>query len=245
MKQYILLLLIVVLFSASLHAADENGAIVIPVNAAASTTGIDDLYNLNHPAWAQADKTALHFHRTPPLYNDGPYDDGERPVASVRFIRFSDKTLVLRLEWSDSTLDNFEQGVRYPDAGEPHVYKTHTSSTNQFGDSACLMAPKTRAPMSAYPSMMMGDAASPVDLFFWQAGRGFSLLQAHGRASTAAAQTEQALTGKSFRQENGWAVIFVLPDLSASIPVCFAIWDGAKQQRDGLKYYSLWYEIQS
>ncbi|MBZ0256372.1 hypothetical protein K8I31_09930, partial [bacterium] len=172
MKKYSLLVVIVAIFTASLYAADENGAIVIPVDTAASTTEINDLYNLNHPAWAQANETAIHFHRTPPLFNDGPYDDGERPTASVRFIRFSDKTMVLRLEWSDSTADQFEQGVRYPDAGESRIYKTQTANTNQFGDSACLMAPKSRMPMSAYPSMMMGDKISPVDLFFWQAGRG-------------------------------------------------------------------------
>ncbi len=222
-------------------AADERGALPLTLYQAPSDTSEENLMNPNHPAWARASEQTLRFHRTPPLYADGPFDDGARPEASVRIVQRQTGEVYLKLQWSDSSEDLFERGARYPNSGETHIYKAQTSNTDAFGDAACVMTPTTRAPIDSYPSMMMGDAANPVDLLFWQAGRGFSLLNAHGRASTAATKTE--LKGKSIRTAQGWEVIFVLTDSVDSLPLCFAIWQGNKQHRDGLKYYSLWYEL--
>ncbi|MEW6233798.1 MAG: hypothetical protein AB1656_00290 [Candidatus Omnitrophota bacterium] len=223
------------------NASDESGAIPLAVHSASQPVNVDELLNPNHPVWVQAKGHSLRFHRTPPLYSDGPFDDGERPEASVQIVRRQSGDLYVKLQWNDATEDLFRQGDRHPDGGESHIYKTHTSKTDAFGDAACLMVPKSRKPMESYPSMMMGDKANPVDLLFWQAGRGFSLLKAHGRATTEALSAE--LAGKSYRTPQGWVIIFVLTDAADSIPVCFAIWEGSKAHRDGLKYYSLWYEI--
>lgn len=241
MARYLTLIMTLLISLSASYAADERGALPLRLYQAPTDASEEDLMNPNHPVWAQGAEQTLHFHRTPPLYADGPADDGERPEASVRIVQRQTGDVYIKLQWIDPSEDLFGRGARYPNSGEDHIYKTHTSNTDGFGDAACVMTPKNRAPMDRYPSMMMGDAANPVDLLFWQAGRGFSLLNAHGRASTAATETE--LKGKSIRTAQGWEVIFILPDAVDSLPLCFAIWQGNKQHRDGLKYYSLWYEL--
>lgn len=235
-------LMVLLIPSIAAVAVDENGAMLIPVQSAVVNVTKDDVFNPHHPTWVQAISQPIHFHRTPPVYADGPFDDGIRPEAAAIFMQIQDGSVFLRIEWTDRSHDEFLDGKRYPDGGEDHIYKEHTENTNQFGDAVCLMLPASSAPLESYPSMMMGDLMNQVNLLFWQAGRGFSMLQAHGRATTE--ETKQELSGKSFRTEKGWIVIIQIPNLTASTPVCFAVWDGSKQQRDGMKYYSLWYEIQ-
>ena len=50
--------------------------------------------------------------------------------------------------------------------------------------------------------------------------------------------------GTAVRDGDGWTVTLVVPKVSKGTPISFAVWDGARQQRDGLKFYSLWYEAQ-
>ena len=61
-------------------------------------------------------------------------------------------------------------------------------------------------------------------------------------ASTA--KTKIPMEGKVVREDGRWTVTMLLPDLTPGTPVCFAVWDGAKAQRDGSKYFSLWYEVE-
>ncbi len=234
-------LLLGLILSASTFSANEDGALPLVVHTVGESVSDENLFNPNHPVWYRAKEHPLHFHRTPPLYSNGPFDDGERPEVSVRLVRQASEVLFIKMQWLDKTKDEFLHGSRYPDEGENHIYKRHTVKTSHFGDAACLMIPQSRQPMEVYPSMMMGEKNNPVDLLFWQAGRGFSLLNAHGRASTQTAQ--EKADGRSFRKDNGWEAIFVLQECVDSTPICFAVWDGAKQHRNGLKYFSLWYEI--
>lgn len=240
-QQCLAALITVLVFPMLTSSVDEDGILSLTVHQAKPNVSDKDLLNPNHFSWGMTRDNPLHFHRTPQLYSNGPSDDGERPKASVRMIRLSSGTILIKLEWLDSSGDNFLNGSRLPDRGEKHIYKSHTVHSDQFGDAACLMIPQSRKSLETYPSMMMGDKSNPVDLFFWQAGRGFSILNAHGRASTQ--ETPRKLMGKSFRHDRGWEIVFSVQDVANATPVCFAIWDGTKDHRDGLKYYSLWYEI--
>lgn len=222
-------------------SADEDGILSLTASQVKPNVIEKELLNLNHPSWDRARENPLHFHRTPQLYANGPSDQGERPRASVRLIRLSSGTICIKLEWDDSSQDKFSNGRRLPDEGEKHIYKSHTVYSDQFGDAACLMIPQSRKSLESYPSMMMGDKSHPVDLFYWQAGRGFSILNAHGRASTQ--ETPRKSIGKSLRTNRGWEIVFPIQEIGNATPVCFAIWDGTKKHRDGLKYFSLWYEI--
>jgi hypothetical protein len=38
-------------------------------------------------------------------------------------------------------------------------------------------------------------------------------------------------------------VTFELPDQADGTPTAFAVWDGATDDRDGLKFFSIWYVL--
>lgn len=234
------LLLLSALLCAIAWARPDDGALLLPVQSLAKIDA-DAALELTTDTWASVKATRLRLSLTPPLYPGDPTDDGFRPDASVQLLRLDDSSVVVRAQWNDPTANLAGEGAALPDGGEAHIYKKHSAEVGTFPDAFCVMAPVKRGPHTTYPSMMMGDKQQPVDLYFWKAGIGFQLLGAHGRASTA--KTESVLKGRSTREGDQWTVTMLLPNLTPDTPVCFAIWDGAKEQRDGIKYFSLWYEV--
>ena len=222
-------------------APNAPGVLPLTVHADAATTvtGLLDRYGA---PWPAAPEHPLHFSRTPPLYYGDPLDDDARPTATLRLVRIATGDLVLRIRWADPTRDELGAGRAYPDTGAPHIYKTPTESTNAFADAFCAMVPVQRGPMARYPTLMMGDATTPVQLFYWRAGLGFQLLAGHGRASTATTNTPEM--GRAVHEEGGWTVTLAIPDMKPRTPISFAIWQGSKEQRDGIKYFTVWYEVQ-
>lgn len=215
-------LLLSTLVCVSAWAQLDDGALVLPVQSMPQTDAATAL----EPAadvWASAKATRLHLNLTPPLYAGDAPDDGFRPEVSIQLLRLDDASVVVRAQWTDPTANR-------------------TDGVGTFPDAFCAMVPVKRGTHAIYPSMMMGEKQQPMDLFFWKAGTGFQLLGAHGRASTA--KTETPLEGKMVREDNRWTVTMVLPNVTPGTPVCFAIWDGAREQRDGIKYFSLWYEVE-
>lgn len=206
----------------------------------------DDPAPLMYPAaaaWELAMPLPILLNRTPPIYVGDPADDGWRPNARVQVIRLAGDRTAFRLSWTDPATDAAGQGTAYPDAGSDAIYKRHSGDTAAFPDAAAVMLPRTRGPGAIRPSLIMGDAAHPVEIVLWQAGRGFSLRTASGRATTAAVADAPPIPGGAERTANGWVVCFVVENCLPGTPVCFAVWDGARGQRSGLKYYSLWYEV--
>jgi DMSO reductase family type II enzyme heme b subunit len=96
--------------------------------------------------------------------------------------------------------------------------------------------------MLTYPAMMMGEKAGQVTLYYWRADKEFQVLKAHGRSTTQA--NVEKLNGKAMREGDGWTVVMEIGPLPTRTPLIFAVWDGSKEHRDGLKYFSLWYEIE-
>jgi hypothetical protein len=233
--------LLCTLFYAFAWAKLDNGALVLPVRSILQTETAAAL-EPTADAWASTKAILLHLNLTPSLYPGDVTDDGFRPEVSVQVLRLDDGTAVVRAQWTDPTTNRTESGVTVLDGGEAHIYKKYSSDVGTFPDAFCAMVPVKRGPHAAYPSMMMGEKKQPVDLYFWKAGIGFQLLGAHGRASTA--KTKTSLAGKSVREGDRWTVTMALTDMTPGTPVCFAVWDGAREQRDGIKYFSLWYEVQ-
>jgi len=229
------------LFCASAWAKPDDGALVLPVQSMPQTVA-SAVLEPAAAAWSSAKSTRLHLNLTPPLYADDATDDGFRPEVSIQLLRLDDASVVVRAQWTDPTANRTDGDAKFHDGGEAHIYKKHSSEVGTFPDAFCAMVPVKRGPHATYPSMMMGEKQQPVDLCFWKAGTGFELLSAHGRASTA--KTKTPLAGKSVREGNQWTVTMVLPDLTPGTPMCFAVWDGAREQRDGIKYFSLWYEVE-
>lgn len=228
-------------FAVAKPNAEDSGALEIP-SRTVSEIPIDNLLDPGHPEWSAPPAVPVHFNRTPPVYATDPKDDGDRPSMDVRILRLPSDDVVVRIHWLDPTTDQVENGARYPDAGEDHVYKRHSTATDTFPDAFCIMVPQHRGQHQSYPSMMMGEGSNPVDLYYWKAGSGFELLKAHGRATTAA--ITEPVRGAAQRTSDGWTLTIALPDLINHTPVCFALWNGSKEHRDGLKYFSLWYEVE-
>ncbi len=234
-------LLVSTLVCVSAWAKPSAGTLMLPVQSVAKTAASAVLES-TATAWDSAKAIPLHLNLTPPLYAGDTTDDGFRPKVLVRLLRLDDGTAVVRAQWSDPTANLAGDGVTFPDGGEAHIYKKHSAGVGSFPDAFCAMVPVKRGPHATYPSMMMGEKKKPVELFFWKAGTGFQMLGARGRASTA--KTKTPLAGKAVREGDHWTVTMAMPHMEPGTPVCFAVWDGAREQRDGIKYYSLWYEVE-
>jgi hypothetical protein len=226
----------------ALAAAAPAVAQTEPLRLAGFTAAADrqQLLEGGAAAWAGAVEQPVLLNRTPPLYEGDPADDGLRPTALVSVARLQHGTVV-RLRWTDATDSRPDAPDRVPDGGDAHVYKQHSQDIERFADAACVMVPIRSSTSNPWPSLIMGEAGAPVDLFFWHLVRGFRRLQAAGRGSTQ--DTGQAFAGSARRTSEGWEVVFELPADGGTLPMAFAVWDGQREHRDGLKWFSPWYEV--
>jgi len=85
----------------------------------------------------------------------------------------------------------------------------------------------------------MGDESHPVVLYYFDATRGAAVMEASGRATTR--RTGQSFPAKSAYRNGRWTVTMQLSDLPAGMPLAVAVWNGAQQDRDGRKGFSVWY----
>jgi hypothetical protein len=223
---------------AGVATARGADAPLLPVTETAASQAL--LLAGSDPAWAHSPETRIDINRTPALYEGDPMDDGERPEVRVSVVR-GGGGMAFRLRWTDPT-ESRPQGLeRVPDAGDPSIYKAHSQDLERFADAACVMVPREPGPRAAFPALMMGEKGAPVELYYWHLVRGFERLEAAGRGTTT--RTGESFPGAFRRSAAGWEAVFILPDLPAGTPVSFAVWDGDRDQRDGLKFFSVWYEL--
>jgi DMSO reductase family type II enzyme heme b subunit len=237
LRSSILALLVAGAVLPAARAETRGGAPQLPVQV----TRLDQevVRSGDDAAWKDLPSVEVQLSRTPPLFEGDPRDDGWRPTARVAMVETSD-LLFVRLVWDDSTESRLRPPQRYPVGGEAHVYKQHTQDVQLFPDAACVMVPRQTGSRPAFPSLMMGDPDVPVDLYYWNLERGFEHLEAAGRGSTRS--TGETFPGRARRTPQGWSVVFQLPVPPPQTPMSFAIWDGRRGHRDGLKWFSVWYE---
>jgi hypothetical protein len=230
--------------------ADEQSAAVstslppaaeLHIRVKESSTESSALLDPGAAAWNQTPATAILLNRTPRIYPTEPAQDHPIPHCEVRALRSAGK-LILRLLWDDKT----KNAPKAPpansgEAGEPkQLYKQPTGETSTFPDAAAVMLPDHWTGPS-FPSLLMGDKRTPAHLYYWNASRGAAELTASGRA------TPQPI-GRSFpcraqHAEGRWTLTMELPDQREGYPIAFAIWDGQTGDRDGLKFFSIWYVL--
>jgi hypothetical protein len=192
-------------------------------------------------AWKDAPPTAILLSRTPRIYATEPVRERVVPSFEVRAVRAGGK-LHLRLEWEDSTRNApaAPPAKEGGDGGGAQLYKRPTAETSTFGDAAAVMVPEQWAG-PGFPSLSMGDKATPVQIYYWNASRGAAELKATGRAtpqpSGASFLSQARHTGRK------WLLSAELPDRPDGYPVAFAVWDGEQGDRDGLKFFSVWYVL--
>jgi ethylbenzene dehydrogenase len=204
---------------------------------AVSSASADSLLSGGPAAWNQIAVKRVAMNRTPPLYDTDEPATLEISSVDVRSARAAGKLLV-QLSWRDPTHDAITLTEVPNTPPESRFRKVQTEADDRFFDAAAVMFPSRSGSGAIAPSLQMGDAEHPVEIYYWNATRGAMLMQAQGRGTTR--RTGQSFPANSTYQNGQWNVTFELPDLPAGTTVAFAVWNGTQKDRDGRKYFSVW-----
>ena len=184
------------------------------------------------PAWQEAVETTFSLEPTPvdgqpSAYVQASWSGKERGDVESLAARalISDSHLILRLEW--------EVAEASPAITDYDVY----------ADACGVLFPTNEKAELA----TMGSDDAPVTAWFWRAGsEDPSVLNATGLGTTRPA-AEQNLRVVAELNGNTWSVVFDHPlgtDRGDSIPIGFAVWSGAADERAGLKSHTPdWQEL--
>jgi DMSO reductase family type II enzyme heme b subunit len=190
--------------------------------------------------WKSAAPMALSLQRTPPLYPTDAPAPLETPSVEAQFIHIAAGNFV-RLEWVDKTHDT----TVLPKAertwqGDRLV--TQSAATDRFSDACAVMIPAKPVAGDLNPSLQMGDPDHPVRIFVWDSTRGAAVMEATGRETTK--RTGQSFPAQGQYANGKWSVTLEIADMKAGTPFAVAIWNGSQQDRDGRKYFTIWYRAQ-
>jgi len=187
--------------------------------------------------WKSAAPMALSLQRTPPLYPTDATAPLEIPSVDARFIHTTAGNFV-RLEWADKTHDSTVlPKVERTWQGDHLV--TQSAATDRFSDACAVMVPAKAITSDLNPSLQMGDADHPVRIFVWDSTRGAAVMEASGRETTK--RTGQSFPAQGQYANGKWSVTLQISDMKAGTPFAVAIWNGSQQDRDGRKYFTIWY----
>jgi hypothetical protein len=207
------------------------------LSVATSAVGADGLLNGGLAAWNQIAVKRVALNRTPPLYDTDEPALVETSSVDVRLAR-ADGKLLVQLSWRDMTHDAATLPEVPSTAPETRFRKVPTEADDRFFDAAAVMFPAKAERGAIAPSLQMGDAEHPVEIYYWNATRGAMVMQARGRSTTK--RTGQSFPVNSAYQNGQWNVILELPDLPSGTTIAFAVWNGSQKDRDGRKYFSVW-----
>jgi len=203
----------------------------------ASSSTADSLLTGGPAAWTSIAAKHIGLNRTPPLFDTDEPASLEIATADVRLARAGGKLLV-QLTWRDPSA-NAATLAQVPNTPpETRFRKVQTEAEDRFFDAAAVMFPSKPQAGAMTPSLQMGDAEHPVEIYYWNAARGAMLMEAQGRGTTR--RTGQTFPANAAYQNGHWSLVLELPDLPAGTPVAFAVWNGAQKDRDGRKYFSVW-----
>jgi hypothetical protein len=211
------------------------------VHVSRSQADIKSLLEPKATAWNEATPTQILLNRTPRVYQTEPPFEGRIPALEVRVLRAESK-FVARLEWEDETMNAPEAPPRLTgEAGDPEkLYTRPTAATSLFADAVAIMVPENWTGPE-FPSLQMGDAKNPVHLYYWNASRGAEDMTASGRTTTKSAG--RPVAHQAEHSGDKWHVTLELPEQPDGTPIAFAVWNGASNDRDGLKFFSIWYVL--
>jgi len=190
--------------------------------------------------WKSAAPMALSLQRTPPLYPTDAPAALEIPSVDARFIHTTAGNFV-RLEWADKTHDTtvLPKAER---AWQGDQLVTQSAATDRFSDACAVMIPAKAVAGDLNPSLQMGDADHPVRIFVWDSTRGVAVMEASGRETTK--RSGQSFPAQGQYANGKWSVTLQISDMKAGTPFAVAIWNGSQQDRDGRKYFTIWYRAQ-
>ena len=200
----------------------------------------DDIYlrTVNDPddiIWERLPEYRVHLNPAPAVHASvelrTDYDDEGQDVY-LTFARTS-KRFYVRMRWRDETPDTVTKSNRFRD-GVAIQFSLSNDET----------------------SYIMGDGPEgPVNIWYWRSDRGQVQSLAAGGPGSTTILDEQPVTGgtKYFKKGNAkaneWAVVmsreiatkgkYQVSFDRKTVPVAFALWQGAKRQRDGFKIVSV------
>jgi len=206
----------------------------LPVAQASTEAALDPAA----PVWKSAPSVSLSLQRTPLLYPTDAAAALDIASVQVQLLRGAG-SLFVRLEWQDKTHNAATLGTAKRVWQGDHLVE-QSQATNRFGDACAVMAPVGADASGVSPSLQMGDADHPVQIFFWDATRGPAVMGAKGRETTH--RTGQTFPAQSLWADGRWTVTMQVPELPSGTPLAVAIWNGDQQDRDGRKYFSVWYK---
>ncbi|HXQ20756.1 MAG TPA: hypothetical protein VN812_03720 [Candidatus Acidoferrales bacterium] len=213
----------------------------LTVSAAASQLPAEAWLDPTAAAWSEVESRQVALNRTPPLYDTDPPTSSEIASAEVRMTRASGKLLV-RLAWKDPTDDEAVIAKAPATPPEQRRMKEHSEASNRFFDATAVMFPTNLSTGAVSPSLQMGDPQLPVTIYYWNAARGALLMSAQGRGTTK--RSGESFPARGGYRDGMWQVTLELPAVPAGVPLAFAVWNGSQQDRDGRKYFSVWYRLQ-
>ena len=218
------------LLCASLSVAGEK---ILPAGRASSASALEP----DSADWKSAAAVSLALQRTPLLYATDAPAPLEVDSVEVQLLRGAGAAF-LRLEWADKTQESYALEQARPKR-HPEQLVEQTPATNRFSDAVAVMVPKKLPADGILPSLHMGDESHPVELYYFDTTRGAAVMEASGRTTTK--RTGQSFPAKSAYRNGRWTVTMQIPELPSGMPLAVAVWNGAQQDRDGRKGFSVWY----
>jgi len=204
------------------------------LNATSAPATAEALLN-GSALWDQIPARKIALNRTPALYDTDEPASLEIATLDVRVTRASGKLLV-QMSWLDSTQDTATLPEIPTTPPETRFRKVPTEADDRFFDAAAVMFPEKTGALT--PSLQMGDAEDPVQIYYWNAARGPMLMQAAGRGTTR--RTGATFAAHAAYEKDRWTLVLELPGLADGTPLAFAVWNGTQKDRDGRKYFSVW-----
>ena len=190
--------------------------------------------------WKTAAPVTMALNRTPPLYPTDAPAANEVQTVQVQILH-SEAGNFVRLEWGDKTHDTAVLPKAERSWQGEHLV-TQSPATDRFSDACAVMIPAKPSGGGVNPSLQMGDPEHPVQIFFWDSTRGAAVMEARGRETTK--RTGASFPAQARYVTGKWVVTLQIPGLKAGTPFAVAIWNGSQQDRDGRKYFSIWYRAQ-
>lgn len=210
------------------------------LHVASVTADAGAIVHAESAAWNRVSAKTISLNRTPPLFDTDEPAAAEIPTAEVRVLRATGR-LFVQLRWHDNT-DDVADLQAVPDTPpEKRSVKMLTEAEDRFFDAAAVMVPANPG-SAASPSLQMGDRADPVRIYYWNSVRGAMLMDAAGRGTTR--QTGKSFPAEAVYKNAQWVLTLELADQPAGTPMAFAIWNGSQKDRDGRKYFSVWYTVE-
>ncbi len=190
---------------------------------------LDDLLSPDAPAWDEAEESAIALvptplERQPSAYVQAAWQDrarGEVSEVRVRAVANTD-AVTLRLEW----------GAERP--------QRRIDDVNVFSDACAVLFPEDGQEADLDT---MGSPEQPVLAWFWRAGSDEPFSITAKGLGTVERTGEHPLRCRSRWASGRWRVVLAQPfappiQPAGTVPIAFAVWSGAVQERAGLKSYS-------